>query len=123
MSSSQRWLQDATALLEDTAEDSLAHEPVLGEHRRQLYRPNTLEWLNKENEWRSNVVCILPNPASWRASSGPFRSKTTSGRRGASPLQRRMNRAADPVDGGHQHACVTDGDYLTREPNTRRRER
>ncbi len=51
------------ALLEDAAEDILAHRHLPVEHQRQLHSTNPLERLNKEIKRRSNVVGIFPNPA------------------------------------------------------------
>jgi transposase-like protein len=51
----------AAALLEEAAEDILAHKHVPEEHRRQLHGTNPLERLNKEIKRRSNVVGIFPN--------------------------------------------------------------
>lgn len=51
----------AAALLEDAAEDILAHRHFPAEHQRQLHSTNTLERLNKEIKRRSNVVGIFPN--------------------------------------------------------------
>jgi len=51
----------AAALLEDAAEDILAHKHFPEEHRRQLHSTNPLERLNKEIKRRSNVVGIFPN--------------------------------------------------------------
>jgi putative transposase len=53
----------ASALLEDAAEDILAYRHLPLEHQRQLHSTNTLERLNKEIKRRSNVVGIFPNPA------------------------------------------------------------
>ncbi len=52
----------AAALLEEAAEDILAHKPFPEEHRRQLHSTNPLERLNKEIKRRSSVVGIFPNP-------------------------------------------------------------
>jgi len=57
---SNRFAQ-AAALLEEAAEDILAHRAFPMEHRRQLHSTNPLERLNKEIKRRSNVVGILPN--------------------------------------------------------------
>jgi putative transposase len=54
-------LSQTAALLEDAAEDILAHKHFPQEHRRQLHSTNPLERLNKEIKRRSNVVGIFPN--------------------------------------------------------------
>jgi putative transposase len=54
-------LPQAAALLEEAAEDILAHKHFPEEHRRQLHSTNPLERLNKEIKRRSNVVGIFPN--------------------------------------------------------------
>jgi transposase-like protein len=51
----------AAGLLEEAAEDILAHKHFPEEHRRQLHSTNPLERLNKEIKRRSNVVGIFPN--------------------------------------------------------------
>jgi putative transposase len=51
----------AAALLEDAAEDILAHRDFPLEHRQQLHSTNPLERLNKEIKRRSSVVGIFPN--------------------------------------------------------------
>ena len=56
-----RFTQGA-ALLEDAAEDILAHRDFPLEHRQQLHSTNPLERLNKEIKRRSAVVGIFPNP-------------------------------------------------------------
>jgi transposase-like protein len=53
----------AAALLEESAEDILAHRAFPLEHRRQLHSTNPLERLNKEIKRRSSVVGIFPNRA------------------------------------------------------------
>ncbi len=54
-------LPQAAALLEDAADDILAHKHFPEEHRRQLHSTNPLERLNKEIKRRSNVIGIFPN--------------------------------------------------------------
>jgi transposase-like protein len=54
-------LPQTAALLEDAAEDILAHKHFPEEHRRQLHSTNPLERLNKEIKRRSSVVGIFPN--------------------------------------------------------------
>jgi transposase-like protein len=54
-------LPQTAALLEDAAEDLLAHKQFPEEHRRQLHSTNPLEPLNKEIKRRSTVVGIFPN--------------------------------------------------------------
>ena len=63
-------LPPAAALLEEAAEDILAHKHFPDEHRRQLHSTNPLERLNKEIKRRSNVVGIFPNV---RAAGAPGR--------------------------------------------------
>ena len=53
----------AAALLDEAAEDILAHRAFPLEHRRQLHSTNPLERLNKEIKRRSAVVGIFPNRA------------------------------------------------------------
>src|SRR6266498_3324808 len=54
----------AADLLEDAAEDLLAHLHFPREHRRRLHSTNPLERLHKEIKRRTNVVGIFPNRAS-----------------------------------------------------------
>lgn len=54
----------AADLLEDAAEDLLAHMHFPADHRRRLHSTNPLERLNKELKRRSHVVGIFPNRAS-----------------------------------------------------------
>ena len=54
----------AAELLEDAAEDLLAHLHFPREHRRRLHSTNPLERLHKEIKRRTNVVGIFPNRAS-----------------------------------------------------------
>ncbi len=53
----------AAALLDDAAEDILAHRHFPSEHRARLHSTNPLERLNKEIKRRSAVVGIFPNRA------------------------------------------------------------
>lgn len=48
-------------LLEQAAEDVLAHMAFPSEHRRQIHSTNPLERLNKEIKRRTDVVGIFPN--------------------------------------------------------------
>ncbi len=54
-------LPQTAALLEEAAEDILAHKHVLEEHRRPLHSTNPLERLHTEIKRRSNVIGIFPN--------------------------------------------------------------
>lgn len=54
---------DAAALLEEAAEDVLAHMHFPREHRRRLHSTNPIERLHKEIKRRTNVVGIFPNRA------------------------------------------------------------
>jgi hypothetical protein len=54
----------AADLLEDAAEDLLAHLHYPREHRRRLHSTNPLERLHKEIKRRTNVVGIFPNRTS-----------------------------------------------------------
>jgi putative transposase len=54
---------DAALLLEDAAEDVLAHMHFPREHRRRLHSTNPIERLHKEIKRRTNVVGIFPNRA------------------------------------------------------------
>lgn len=57
----QRKFPNASGLLEDAAEDVLAHMHFPREHWRQLHSTNTLERINKELKRRTRVVRIFPN--------------------------------------------------------------
>ena len=48
-------------MLEQAAEDVLAHMAFPSEHRRQIHSTNPLERLNKEIKRRTEVVGIFPN--------------------------------------------------------------
>jgi putative transposase len=54
---------DAAQLLEEAAEDVLAHMHFPREHRRRLHSTNPIERLHKEIKRRTNVVGIFPNRA------------------------------------------------------------
>ena len=53
----------AAQLLEEAAEDVLAHMHFPREHRRRLHSTNPIERLHKEIKRRTNVVGIFPNRA------------------------------------------------------------
>ena len=55
---------DATDLLEDAAEEILAHMHFPKEHRRRLHSTNTVERLHLEIKRRTRVIGIFPNRAS-----------------------------------------------------------
>ena len=55
---------DAADLLEDAAEDVLAHLHFPKEHRRRLHPTNTVERLHLEIKRRTRVIGIFPNRAS-----------------------------------------------------------
>jgi putative transposase len=55
---------DAAELLEDAAEDVLAHMHFPKEHRRRLHSTNTVERLHLEIKRRTRVIGIFPNRAS-----------------------------------------------------------
>jgi transposase-like protein len=55
---------DAADLLEDAAEDVLAHMHFPKEHRRRLHSTNTVERLHLEIKRRTRVIGIFPNRAS-----------------------------------------------------------
>jgi putative transposase len=57
-------LPDAADLLEDAAEDVLAHMHFPKEHRRRLRSTNTVERLHLEIKRRTRVIGIFPNRAS-----------------------------------------------------------
>jgi putative transposase len=52
---------DAADLLEDAAEDVLAHMHFPQEHRRRLHSTNTVERLHLEIKRRTRVIGIFPN--------------------------------------------------------------
>jgi putative transposase len=58
-----RWPKLA-ALMEDSEHDVLAYMTFPAQHRTELHSTNALERLNKEVNWRADVVGILPNEAS-----------------------------------------------------------
>jgi transposase-like protein len=55
---------EAAQLLEDAAEDVLAHMHFPKEHRRRLHSTNTVERLHMEIKRRTQVIGIFPNRAS-----------------------------------------------------------
>jgi putative transposase len=55
---------EAAELLEDCAEDVLAHMHFPKEHRRRLHSTNTVERLHMEIKRRTRVIGIFPNRAS-----------------------------------------------------------
>ena len=55
---------EAADLLEDAAEDVLAHMQFPKEHRRRLHSTNTVERLHMEIKRRTRVIGIFPNRAS-----------------------------------------------------------
>ena len=55
---------EAADLLEDAAEDILAHMHFPNEHRRRLHSTNTVERLHLEIKRRTKVIGIFPNRAS-----------------------------------------------------------
>jgi putative transposase len=55
---------EAADLLEDAAEDGLAHMHFPKEHRRRLHSTNTVERLHMEIKRRTRVIGIFPNRAS-----------------------------------------------------------
>ena len=55
---------EAADLLEDSAEDVLAHMQFPKEHRRRLHSTNTVERIHKEIKRRTRVIGIFPNRAS-----------------------------------------------------------
>jgi putative transposase len=55
---------EAADLLEDAAEDVLAHMHFPKEHRRRLHSTNTVERLHLEIKRRTRVIGIFPNRAS-----------------------------------------------------------
>jgi putative transposase len=52
---------EAADLLEDSAEDVLAHMQFPKEHRRRLHSTNTVERLHMEIKRRTRVIGIFPN--------------------------------------------------------------
>jgi transposase-like protein len=54
----------AAELLEEAAEDVLAHMHFPREHRRRLHSTNPIERLHKEVKRRTRVVGIFPTPDS-----------------------------------------------------------
>jgi putative transposase len=72
---------EAAEVLDDAAEDVLAHMQFPKEHRRRLHSTNTVERLHMEIKRRTRVIGIFPNRASLLRIVGPCcRNRTTSGR-------------------------------------------
>ena len=106
----------AAALLEEAAEDILAHRDFPVEHQRQLHSTNPLERLNKEIKRRSAVVGIFPNRAALLRLVG--RGAGRAGRRvergGAALLQRRVDEGADSATRHTGTGGATGGGELRR---------
>lgn len=70
----------ATELLQDAAEDVLAHLHFPREHRRRLHSTNPLERLHKEIKRRTRVVGIFPTRDSLMRLVGALRLDDQGGR-------------------------------------------
>ena len=107
-------LPHAAALLEEAAEDILAHKHFPEEHRRQLHSTNPLERLNKEIKRRSNVVGIFPerprhHPAGRR---DPARAGRRMGGRRTPLLQRGVDETAADAPRRSERPGTLDGNRV-----------
>lgn len=97
----------AAELLDEAAEDVLAHMHFPVEHRRHLHSRNTLERLHKEVKRRSMVVGIFPRALLTHPPRrhGPRRAGRRVGR-GRAPLLQRGVDGQDRQEGGEATAAL-----------------